>query len=45
MVKNYEILLEDYFKNYSLIDSNIASFNNFVEKGLKKDLFAVLELG
>src|SRR3989344_8951683 len=35
-------LISHYFKEYSLIDSNIASFNQFIEKGMAQ---VVKEIG
>lgn len=37
MVKN-NILMKKYFEQHSLVDSNIASFNNFVDKEIHKVL-------
>ncbi len=34
--KYQKILLEQYFKNHSLVESNIVSFNHFIDKELKE---------
>lgn len=34
-MKGSKILVENYFKNYSIISSNIQSFNNFVDKEMQ----------
>lgn len=36
MVHHYKELIKQYYKEHSLIDFNIKSFNNFVEKELQK---------
>ena len=36
MVNGYKTLIEKYFENHSIIESNIKSFNDFVEKGMQK---------
>ena len=32
----YKDLIKNYFEKHSLVDSNIRSFNNFMEKGIQK---------
>ena len=36
MVKGYRKLIESYFKDHSLVESNIKSFNNFIDKGMQQ---------
>ncbi|HLC56185.1 MAG TPA: DNA-directed RNA polymerase subunit B'' [Candidatus Nanoarchaeia archaeon] len=36
MVKDYQLILGKYFDKHSFVDSNIRSYNNFVEKGMQK---------
>ena len=36
MVKNTHLVMKNYLKNHSLVESNIISFNNFVEKRLQE---------
>lgn len=36
VTKNYEVLLKSHFKEKSFVDSNLESFNNFVEFELQK---------
>ncbi|MFP4112300.1 MAG: DNA-directed RNA polymerase subunit B'' [Candidatus Woesearchaeota archaeon] len=33
--KNYKAVMDSYFSNYSFVQSNIESFNNFIEKELQ----------
>ncbi len=35
MVQNYKAIIQNYFDKYSIIDSNIRSFNQFLEKGMQ----------
>ena len=35
-MKNYKYIIGDYFENHSLVESNIKSFNNFLEKEVQK---------
>ncbi len=36
MVNNYKNLIKDYYKNHSFVESNIKSFNEFIEKGMQQ---------
>ena len=36
MVKGYKDIIKNYFKDYSLVESNINSFNNFLDKELQR---------
>ncbi|MAG47509.1 DNA-directed RNA polymerase subunit B'' [archaeon] len=36
MVENYRKIIGNYFDKHSIIDSNIKSFNNFIEKGMQE---------
>ncbi len=36
MVKSYKELIGNYFEEHSFVESNIRSFNNFIEKGMQK---------
>ncbi len=36
MVKNNHLLMKNYLKNHSLVESNITSFNNFIGKRLQE---------
>ena len=36
MVKGYKDLISNYFKEHSFVESNINSFNRFIEKDLPK---------
>lgn len=36
MVKNYKDLITKHFKEHSIVDANITSFDNFIDKGLQK---------
>jgi len=36
MIYRYKEIIENYFKKHSLVESNIKSYNNFMEKGLQK---------
>jgi DNA-directed RNA polymerase beta subunit len=36
MVKNSSIVMKNYLKNHSLVESNIISFNNFIEKRMQE---------
>lgn len=44
MVKEYQTLIENYFKNYSLVQSNIESFDYFVIKGIQEILDEMNEI-
>ncbi len=37
-MKNYKILISKFFREQSLVDSNLESFNNFIEKELQNIL-------
>jgi DNA-directed RNA polymerase subunit B len=36
MVKGYKEIIKNYFENHSLVESNINSFNNFLDKELQR---------
>jgi DNA-directed RNA polymerase subunit B len=36
MIKNKHLIVEKYLKKYSLLESNITSFNNFVDKRMQE---------
>ncbi len=36
MTKEYKKIIEKYFDEHSFVESNIKSFNNFIEKGMQK---------
>ncbi|MBU1204007.1 MAG: DNA-directed RNA polymerase subunit B'' [Nanoarchaeota archaeon] len=36
MVENYRNILKKYFEDYSLVESNINSFNRFMDKGIQQ---------
>lgn len=41
---NKNILIKKYFEEHSFIESNIASFNNFVEKGMQEIITEIGEI-
>jgi DNA-directed RNA polymerase beta subunit len=44
MVKNYKDLIANYFKDHSLVESNINSFNNFLDSELQKIIDEIGEI-
>ncbi|HLC73710.1 MAG TPA: DNA-directed RNA polymerase subunit B'' [Candidatus Nanoarchaeia archaeon] len=36
MANNYRSIIDGYFKEHSFVESNIKSFNNFMEKGMQR---------
>jgi len=44
MVKGYKDIIKNYFKDYSLVESNINSFNNFLDKQLQKIIDEISEI-
>ena len=36
MVNNYRSIIDGYFREHSFVESNIKSFNNFMEKGMQR---------
>ena len=44
MVKNYKKLIQAYFNEHSLVESNIKSFNNFCSNGLQQVVDEVKEI-
>ncbi|SRR3989344_75193 len=36
MVQGYKTLINNYFKKHSFVESNIKSFDNFIEKGMQQ---------
>ena len=36
MIYRYKDLIENYFKKHSLVESNIKSYNNFMDRGIQK---------
>ena len=44
MVKEYREIIKKYFKDISLVESNLISFNNFMEKGIQKCIEEIEEI-
>ncbi|MBI2110251.1 hypothetical protein HYT51_00530, partial [Candidatus Woesearchaeota archaeon] len=44
MVKNYQEIIKKYFESHSFVESNIQSFNMFIEKGMQKIVNEVSEI-
>ena len=44
MVKGYKDIIKNYFKDYSLVESNINSFNNFLDRQLQKIIDEISEI-
>jgi len=43
-LKNYKDIIKNYFEQHSLVESNIRSYNNFLEKGMQKVIDDVKEI-
>src|SRR5437879_5198376 len=35
-MESYKALIKNYFENHSLVESNIESYNSFIEKGIQE---------
>jgi DNA-directed RNA polymerase subunit B len=44
MVKDYREIIKKHFKDISLVESNLNSFNNFMEKGIQKCIEEIEEI-
>jgi DNA-directed RNA polymerase beta subunit len=44
MVERYKDVIKHYFKNHSLVESNLQSFDNFLDKGLQEIVDANKEI-
>src|SRR3989344_7621447 len=44
MVKGYQDIIKKYFESHSFVESNIQSFNTFIEKGMQKIVNEVSEI-
>src|SRR3989344_178337 len=44
MVKGYKEIIKKYFESHSFVESNIQSFNMFIEKGMQKIVNEVSEI-